>query len=69
VTVTSARGNREARAIFFFASGPLDYDYRDRGQQQELLAVAFAGEGWEVPGLLTAMRENSLRRSKTTAAA
>ena len=57
VTVTSARGNREARAIFFFASGPLDYDYRDRGQQQELLAAAFAGEGWEVPGLLAAMRE------------
>src|SRR5271170_1965040 len=57
VTVTSARGNREARAIFFFASGPLDYDYRDRGQQQELLAAAFAGAGWEVPGLLTAMRE------------
>src|ERR1700735_4410219 len=57
VTVTSARGNREARAIFFFASGPLDYDYRDPAQQQELLAAAFAGEGWEVPGLLTAMRE------------
>jgi 2-polyprenyl-6-methoxyphenol hydroxylase-like FAD-dependent oxidoreductase len=57
VTVTSARGNREARAIFFFASGPLDYDYRDRGQQQELLAAAFAGAGWEVPGLLRAMRE------------
>ena len=57
VTVTSARGNCEARAIFFFASGPLDYDHRDRDQQQELLAAAFAGEGWEVPALLTAMRE------------
>src|ERR1700678_2627825 len=56
VAVTSARGNREARATFFFASGPLDYDYRDRGQQQELLAAAFAGAGWEVPRLLTAMR-------------
>jgi 2-polyprenyl-6-methoxyphenol hydroxylase-like FAD-dependent oxidoreductase len=55
VTVTSARGNREARAIFFFASGPLEYDHRDRGQQQELLAVAFAGAGWEVPRLLAAM--------------
>jgi 2-polyprenyl-6-methoxyphenol hydroxylase-like FAD-dependent oxidoreductase len=55
VTVTSARGNREARAIFFFGSEPLDYDYRDRGQQQELLAAAFAGSGWEVPGLLAAM--------------
>jgi 2-polyprenyl-6-methoxyphenol hydroxylase-like FAD-dependent oxidoreductase len=57
VTVTSARGNREARAVFFFASGPLDYDYRDRKQQQELLTAAFAGAGWEVPALLTAMRE------------
>jgi 2-polyprenyl-6-methoxyphenol hydroxylase-like FAD-dependent oxidoreductase len=57
VTVTSARDNREARAIFFFGSQPLDYDYRDRGRQQELLAAAFAGDGWEVPGLLAAMRE------------
>jgi 2-polyprenyl-6-methoxyphenol hydroxylase-like FAD-dependent oxidoreductase len=57
VTVTSARDNREARAIFFFASSPLDYDYRDRERQQELLATAFAGDGWEVPGLLAAMRE------------
>lgn len=57
VTVTSARDNREAWAIFFFASGPLECDYRDRGQQQELLAAAFAGQGWEVPGLLAAMRQ------------
>jgi 2-polyprenyl-6-methoxyphenol hydroxylase-like FAD-dependent oxidoreductase len=55
VTVTSARGNREARAVFFFASEPLDYDHRDRGQQQEILAAAFSGAGWEVPRLLTAM--------------
>jgi 2-polyprenyl-6-methoxyphenol hydroxylase-like FAD-dependent oxidoreductase len=57
VTVTAARGNREARAIFFFASEPLHYDYRDRDQQQELLASAFVHEGWEVPELLRAMRE------------
>jgi 2-polyprenyl-6-methoxyphenol hydroxylase-like FAD-dependent oxidoreductase len=57
VTVTSARANREARAIFFFASGSLDYDHSDGGQQQDLLAAAFAGAGWEVPRLLTAMRE------------
>jgi 2-polyprenyl-6-methoxyphenol hydroxylase-like FAD-dependent oxidoreductase len=55
VTVTSARDNHEARAIFFFASEPLDYDYRDRGQQEKLLASAFATDGWEVPGLLAAM--------------
>jgi hypothetical protein len=40
-----------ARATFFFASGPLEYDHRDRGQQQELLTAAFAGAGWEVPRL------------------
>ena len=57
VTVTSARDDREARAIFFFGSEPLEVDYRDRGQQQKLLATAFGGEGWEVPRLLTAMRE------------
>jgi 2-polyprenyl-6-methoxyphenol hydroxylase-like FAD-dependent oxidoreductase len=57
VTVTAVRENRETRAIFFFASEPLHYDYRDRNQQQELLASAFALEGWEVPGLLRAMRE------------
>jgi 2-polyprenyl-6-methoxyphenol hydroxylase-like FAD-dependent oxidoreductase len=57
VTVTAARENREARAIFFFASEPLSYDYRDRDQQQELLTSAFALEGWEVPRLLRAMRE------------
>jgi 2-polyprenyl-6-methoxyphenol hydroxylase-like FAD-dependent oxidoreductase len=57
VTVTSARDNREARAIFFFASEPLEVGHRDRDRQQELLAVAFAGQGWEVPRLLAAMRD------------
>ena len=57
VTVTSARDNTEARAIFFFASPPLDYDHRDIGQQQELLEAAFAGQGWEIPRLLAAMRD------------
>ena len=57
VTVTSARDNTEARAIFFFASPPLDYDHRDTGQQHELLEAAFAGQGWEIPRLLAAMRD------------
>lgn len=57
VTVTSARDNTEARAIFFFASPRLDYDHRDVAQQQAILADAFAGEGWEVPRLLAGMRE------------
>ena len=56
VTITSARENTEARAIFFFASPALDYDYHDTGQQQNILANAFSAEQWEVPRLLTAMR-------------
>ena len=55
VTVTSARENTEARAIFFFASPPLTYDYRDTRQHQEILAGAFGAEQWEVPRLLAAM--------------
>jgi 2-polyprenyl-6-methoxyphenol hydroxylase-like FAD-dependent oxidoreductase len=57
VTVTSARDNTEARAIFFFASPRLDYDHRDVGKQKAILADAYAGEGWEVPRLLAGMRE------------
>ena len=55
VTITSARENTEARAIFFFASPPLTYDYRDTRQQQEILARAFGTGQWEVPRLLAAM--------------
>ena len=56
VTITSARENTEARAIFFFASPPLNYDHHDTRQQQDLLASAFSTEQWEVPHLLKAMR-------------
>jgi 2-polyprenyl-6-methoxyphenol hydroxylase-like FAD-dependent oxidoreductase len=57
VTITSARENTEARAIFFFASPALTYDYRDTRQQHEILASAFGAEQWEVPRLLAAMPE------------
>ena len=56
VTITSARENTDARAIFFFASPPLDYDHHDTRQQQDILASAFSTEQWEVPHLLKAMR-------------
>ncbi|WP_031167395.1 FAD-dependent monooxygenase [Streptosporangium roseum] len=46
-----------AKAMFLFATGPLDYDRRDRGQQQKLLADAYAGEGWEIPRLLDGMAD------------
>ncbi|HLN70379.1 MAG TPA: FAD-dependent monooxygenase [Streptosporangiaceae bacterium] len=56
VTITSARENTDARAIFFFASPPLNYDHHDTRQQQDILASAFSTEQWEVPHLLKAMR-------------
>ena len=56
MTITSARENTEARAIFFFASPPLDYDHHDTRQQQDILADAFSAEQWEVSRLLKAMR-------------
>jgi 2-polyprenyl-6-methoxyphenol hydroxylase-like FAD-dependent oxidoreductase len=50
-----ARHNTEAKAMFFIASEPLHYDRHDIGGQKKILAEAFAGVGWEVPGLLEAM--------------
>lgn len=51
----SARDNTEAKAMFGFASSPLEYDYRDTDQQKRIVAERFADMGWEVPRLLDAM--------------
>jgi len=56
--VFSARQTGRAVAQFFFAvpdGRPVSYDYRDAGQQQEILARAFDGVGWHVPALLDQM--------------
>jgi 2-polyprenyl-6-methoxyphenol hydroxylase-like FAD-dependent oxidoreductase len=56
--VFSARETGRAVAQFFFAAPdgtPVSYDYRDAGQQQEILARAFDGVGWHVPALLGQM--------------
>jgi 2-polyprenyl-6-methoxyphenol hydroxylase-like FAD-dependent oxidoreductase len=53
--VYSTAGRTDAKAMFLWASGPLEYDPRDRAAQQRLLADAYAGEGWEVPTFLKAM--------------
>ena len=53
--VYSTAADAGAKAMFLFSSPPLDYDHRDREQQQRLLASAYAGEGWEVPRLLDEM--------------
>lgn len=46
----------EAIAMFLFSSPSLPYDRHDLGQQKRLAAQAFAGDAWEVPGMLAAMR-------------
>ncbi|MET9490256.1 FAD-dependent monooxygenase [Nocardia sp. NPDC006630] len=48
----SARENTEAKAIFAWASDPIDYDYRDGAQQRKIVAEAFSGQSWQVPQLL-----------------
>ena len=50
--VFSAREAGQAVAQFFFCAPEISYDYRDTGQQQQILARAFAGVGWHVPELL-----------------
>ena len=41
-----------AKAMLLFAAPPLSHDPRDRAGQEQLVAEAYAGEGWEVPRLL-----------------
>jgi 2-polyprenyl-6-methoxyphenol hydroxylase-like FAD-dependent oxidoreductase len=56
--VFSARQTDRAVAQFFVAAPdgePVSYDYRDAGQQQEMLGRAFDGMGWHVPALLGQM--------------
>lgn len=55
-SVYSTRDRSQARVMLGFASSPLSYDYRDLDQQRAILASRFAGDGWEVPRLLEAMR-------------
>ena len=56
VAVRSTRGNQILAAFFLFKQPTkLRYDYHDVTQHKQLLAEAFAGEGWEVPRLLEKM--------------
>ncbi|GGZ29957.1 FAD-dependent oxidoreductase [Streptomyces poonensis] len=45
-----------ARAALHFTAEELEYDRHDTGEQQRIVAERFAGEGWEIPRLLTEMR-------------
>jgi 2-polyprenyl-6-methoxyphenol hydroxylase-like FAD-dependent oxidoreductase len=55
--VAGVRPDREGnvKAMFSFASPPLAYDRRDVQAQQRILVDRFAGVGWLVPRLLTAV--------------
>jgi 2-polyprenyl-6-methoxyphenol hydroxylase-like FAD-dependent oxidoreductase len=56
VAVRSTRGTRTLAAFFLFKQpAKLRYDYHDVARHKQLLAAAFAGEGWEVPRLLEKM--------------
>ncbi|MFI7316740.1 FAD-dependent monooxygenase [Streptomyces venezuelae] len=51
------RDPARAGAFFVFAAPELSYDRHDPGQQKQLISVAFSGLGWEVPRLLTSLRQ------------
>ncbi|NKQ54059.1 hypothetical protein HFP15_14320 [Amycolatopsis sp. K13G38] len=43
------------RGMFFFAAPRLDYDRHDIARQKQIVAEAFAGQGWEVPRMVESM--------------
>jgi 2-polyprenyl-6-methoxyphenol hydroxylase-like FAD-dependent oxidoreductase len=45
-------GGPKAPTMYVFASQQLDYDRDNVAQQKRIVAEAFAGVGWQVPGLL-----------------
>lgn len=55
VGIFSGGDPREAKASFFFATKPLDYDRHDIAQQKNILREHFEHQGWELPRLLELM--------------
>jgi len=69
--VFSAPGTGQAVAQFFFTAPggePIDFDYRDTGQQQKILASVYSGVGWHVPDLLGQMPGDGRRPEGVSAA-
>lgn len=58
VGIFSGMDDDEAKASFFFASEPLEYDRRDVEQQKSMLREKFAKEAWEVPRLMEMMNQS-----------
>jgi 2-polyprenyl-6-methoxyphenol hydroxylase-like FAD-dependent oxidoreductase len=57
VLVGSARDRAVADVGFVFAAPSLVYDRRDPARQKQIVADAYAGVGWETPGLIKLMRD------------
>jgi 2-polyprenyl-6-methoxyphenol hydroxylase-like FAD-dependent oxidoreductase len=55
IGIFSGGDPREAKASFFFATEPLDYDRPDSTQQKRILREHFQHEGWEASRLLDLM--------------
>ena len=54
-SIKSANSDRELKICVFFQLNPGTFDHRDVDAQRQLVAAAFAGEGWEFPRLVAAM--------------
>ncbi|MEW9700402.1 FAD-dependent monooxygenase [Paenibacillus sp. SI8] len=58
VGIYSANDNTEAKGMFIFQSGPLQYDRHNPEEQKKLVADTFGSEtGWETQKLLHAMKD------------
>jgi 2-polyprenyl-6-methoxyphenol hydroxylase-like FAD-dependent oxidoreductase len=57
--IFAGRAGTDARSLFMFAAPPVEPPRGDVAAQQQAVADAYAGVGWEVPRLLAAMREST----------
>lgn len=55
VGIFSGGDGRDAKASFFFATEPLEYDRHDADEQKQILREHFRQEGWEVARLMEMM--------------
>lgn len=59
VGVYPAAGNRELKAVFIIRGGPPEAALDAEEAQKQLVADAFATDGWEVPTLLEQLRDSA----------
>jgi 2-polyprenyl-6-methoxyphenol hydroxylase-like FAD-dependent oxidoreductase len=56
VMLYPVRQNTQVRATFIYSTSAAPFDRHDVAQQKQLVAQAFANDGWEIPRLLAAMQ-------------